>query len=487
MLKPTGFWSYSSLDDEHSRGRLSQLRALLTPELQQKVGRSQKVNIFQDVAAIPPGQEWERQIRSALNSSFFLIPIITPGMLQSEWCCREINLFREREATLGRAELIFPFHYLSVEYLDPTQSEDCHDQEVFAFLRSRQWIDFRSLRLKSPDSEEVALKLEAMADAICQALRRTEVGAPTAARDKTVPQSTLRKEIEKLGNQHDYDRTIADCSEAIRLYPQDARSYCDRGLAWWRKGDYDRAIADFDEAIRLDPELALAYDSRGLAWVRKGDYDRAIADYDEAIRLNPKYALFYHHRGTACWRKGDYDRALVDHDEAIRVDPKYSLLYHGRGAAWLQKGDYDHAITDFDEAIRLDPKYADAYYNRGGAWWRKGDYDRAIADYDEAIRLNPNDADPYHGRGLAWVRKGDDDRAIADFDEAIRLDPKYADAYYNRGSARWRKGDYDRAIADHVVASLGGERATPAAQSPTLMRPSGSILSTPLRTTIAVA
>jgi len=62
MLKPIGFWSYSSTDDEYSRGRLSQLRALLAAELQQKIGRSLKVNIFQDVAAIPPGAEWERQI-----------------------------------------------------------------------------------------------------------------------------------------------------------------------------------------------------------------------------------------------------------------------------------------------------------------------------------------------------------------------------------------------------------------------------------------
>jgi hypothetical protein len=96
MLTPTGFWSYSSSDDEHSRGRLSHFRALLAAELQQKIGRTPKVNIFQDVAAIPPGAEWEKQICEALESSFFLIPIVTPAMLQSEWCCREIELFRDR-------------------------------------------------------------------------------------------------------------------------------------------------------------------------------------------------------------------------------------------------------------------------------------------------------------------------------------------------------------------------------------------------------
>ena len=173
MLKPIGFWSYSSSDDEHSRGRLSQLRALLAAELQQKIGRSLKVNIFQDVAAIPPGTEWEKQIRDAINGSFFLIPIVTPALLQSEWCCQEITLFRQREATtLRRKDLILPLHYISVDDLDASRPEDCHDPEVFNFLRSRQWIDFRRQRLKNTESEDVALRVEAMADAICSALRR---------------------------------------------------------------------------------------------------------------------------------------------------------------------------------------------------------------------------------------------------------------------------------------------------------------------------
>ena len=55
-----------------------------------------------------------------------------------------------------------------------------------------------------------------------------------------------------------------------------------------RKRDYDRAIADFDQAIKLDPNCAVAYHDRGLAYRDKGDNDRAIADFDQAIKLDPK-------------------------------------------------------------------------------------------------------------------------------------------------------------------------------------------------------
>jgi tetratricopeptide (TPR) repeat protein len=32
---------------------------------------------------------------------------------------------------------------------------------------------------------------------------------------------------------------------------------------------YDRAIADYDEAIRLNPQFAMAYFNRGNTWQRK--------------------------------------------------------------------------------------------------------------------------------------------------------------------------------------------------------------------------
>ena len=196
-----------------------------------------------------------------------------------------------------------------------------------------------------------------------------------------------------------------------------------RGLAYRKKGDYDRAIADATEAIRLDPKFSAAYYNRGVAYLLKGDYDRAIADFSEAIRLDPKYADRLHNRGVAYSNKGDYDRAIADYNEAIRLDPKYAVAYSNRGVAYRSKGDYDRAIADSSEAIRLDPKYAVAYINRGGAYSSKGDYDRAIADFNEAIRLDPKYAAAYFDRGRAYELKGDFANALSDFRSALGLAP----------------------------------------------------------------
>jgi hypothetical protein len=170
-LKPTGFWSYASSDDAASEGRLSQLRRLLANQLQGHVGRGE-VHIFQDVAAIPPGTEWERQIDQALQQSSFFIPIITPGFLQSEWCTKEVVRFRAIMEWSGRSDLIVPIHYLDVDGFDTVRRGECFDPAVLTYLRSLQWVNFRPLRLRDPMKEDVQRALDEVATGILNALYR---------------------------------------------------------------------------------------------------------------------------------------------------------------------------------------------------------------------------------------------------------------------------------------------------------------------------
>ena len=175
-LPPIGFWSYTSSDDEAASGRLSQLRALLAKELQLKIGREPKVKIFQDVATIKHGQDWEKAIHAALNEASFLIPILTPAFLQSEWCCREVMHFHEREKALGRDDLIFPLHYVT---LTPDRPGACFNPKALEVLQRHQWIDFRPMRTRNPESEGVATLLDTFTDSISAAIFRV-VSAPVA-------------------------------------------------------------------------------------------------------------------------------------------------------------------------------------------------------------------------------------------------------------------------------------------------------------------
>ena len=101
--------------------------------------------------------------------------------------------------------------------------------------------------------------------------------------------------------------TIEDINQAVR------------GWFSLEIGDYDRAIADYTQAIQLKPDNADVRILRGLAYARSGDYDRAISDYTQAIQLNPDDAEVYVLCGLAYQEAGDSPRANEYFDKARQL------------------------------------------------------------------------------------------------------------------------------------------------------------------------
>ena len=260
-------------------------------------------------------------------------------------------------------------------------------------------------------------------------------------------EATISEEKEQ-----EYEKVIGHYTKAIRLKPDLAEAYNNRGVAYEQKGDVDEAIQDYTKAIEVNPQHANAYTNRGAAYEQKGDVDEAIQDYTKAIEVNPQHANAYYNRGVAYGQKGDVDEAIQDYTKAIEVNPQHANAYYNRGVAYGQKGDVDEAIQDFNKAIDLNPQHAEAYNNRGNAYEQKGDVDEAIQDYTKAIEVNPQHANAYYNRGVAYGQKGDVDEAIQDFNKAIDLNPQHAEAYNNRGNAYEQKGDVDEAIQDYTKA-----------------------------------
>ena len=284
-----------------------------------------------------------------------------------------------------------------------------------------------------------------------------------------------------------------------------AQEYCARGSDYLNKSDFDRAIADFTEAIRLDPTFAEAYFGLGATYGRRVNMTKRLPTCTQAIRLDPKLAGAFYNMGVvlpirranttrrsptlrthpsrseempmpivergmhlreegrigqgdrrlyrgrssepevcrgvfdrsiAYVRKGDHDKAIADSTESIQLNPTFAMAYHNRGVAYAKKGEYDKAIADFTEAIGLDPKYANAYCDRGSTYGNKGDYDKAVVDFNEAIRLNPQDAELYYNRSVAYEKKGDKAKAEADLNKANNLSDNRYKASDGSGTVR---------------------------------------------------
>lgn len=62
----------------------------------------------------------------------------------------------------------------------------------------------------------------------------------------------------------------------------------DRGVALAQRQDYEGSIIEFSESIRLNPKYVLAYYNLGLSYYHLGDYDSAVENFVEANRLKPR-------------------------------------------------------------------------------------------------------------------------------------------------------------------------------------------------------
>lgn len=202
-----------------------------------------------------------------------------------------------------------------------------------------------------------------------------------------------------------------------------ATEFFERGIERYKQGDRQGAISDFTRAIRLNPNSAQAYYNRGVVRFKiKNHLTEAIADFSSAISLNPEYIDAYYNRAIARVKLGEYWPAIDDVTKVIYLDPTNDRAFYLRGLIYSENlNDYETGINDFTEAIRLNPRIAAPYFKRGNARYRIGDRERAIDDYNQAIDIDPNDPEPYYNRGISRYQIGDRSGAIFDLEQSADL------------------------------------------------------------------
>ena len=98
-----------------------------------------------------------------------------------------------------------------------------------------------------------------------------------------------------------------------------ARAWFSVGYLYGKKADREAAIDAYDKAIKLDPNNAAAYNNRGYAKTNLGQYEAALTDSNKAIKLDPDNAAAYDTRGVAKAGLGRLNEAREDFQNALAL------------------------------------------------------------------------------------------------------------------------------------------------------------------------
>ena len=142
---------------------------------------------------------------------------------------------------------------------------------------------------------------------------------------------------------------FAECAKAVDtacgIDPTSAAARSLRARLWGKRGQFEKAIAEATEAIRLDPDNAWAYAARGSSRNRLKDDAGAIGDFTIALALDPKNHIFWNNRAFAYLDRGQPYQALVDAEKSLRLKPDNSPALQNCGACYLEFGDYPKALA----------------------------------------------------------------------------------------------------------------------------------------------
>lgn len=101
------------------------------------------------------------------------------------------------------------------------------------------------------------------------------------SQEEGVPSELKEKGESKFG----YDVILNDLNQVIKLAPDFAYSYYNRGNIYTELKDFRAAIQNYDKCIEIDPAFAEAYYNRGLNKIYLGNTQAGIADLSKAGEL----------------------------------------------------------------------------------------------------------------------------------------------------------------------------------------------------------
>ncbi len=297
------------------------------------------------------------------------------------------------------------------------------------------------------------------------------------------------------GNEHlqakRWDAAIREYTEAIRLRPDVAGLYFNRGVAWFGKRvdepkrTYQQeaaitadlkpdetppksqnslnAIADFTKAISLGSTPPHPpYYGRARVYIQENDLEPAILDLRKFIELHPTFAQNpnYNDAGAKLTKiSNDFAEKLVTRGLYEVVMASY--LDHGEGSTPEQIKQHEKEMGEIKAIFRK----ATEYYRPNNSFTRAGraraylqldNFSAAISDFEAAVKLTPNDANLVSELAGAYKRNKQFDKAIGVYNTVLAMPETHSSIKIQKNNALYRRAElyFDQNKLAEALADL---------------------------------
>jgi len=170
------------------------------------------------------------------------------------------------------------------------------------------------------------------------------------------------------------------------LLAETEKELFDNGVLSFKQGKYQQAVDEFSKLIKLDPNNADAYKNRGVSRMKQEKFDLAIEDFEKAKQLFPGLKGLHSNLGVAWFYKREYAKAIANYDIEIKMAPDNHVAYFNRALCLAELERNKEALNDLSQTLSLKPDFYLAICYKADLLAKIGENEKALETYEQAIK-----------------------------------------------------------------------------------------------------